>query len=82
MEETMQESSVIQHFTQQGIREGIREGTIEAILDVLKIQFESNDVQTLKPILDNIEEMQHLKQLLREAALANRLEEFKQTLPE
>ena len=86
LEETMQESSVIQHFTQQGIEQGIeqgmRKGTIDAILEVLEEQFQSNDVQILKPVLENIEELQRLKQLLREAARANSLEEFKQTLPE
>lgn len=76
LEETMQESSVIQHFTQQGMRKG----TIDAILEVLEEQFQSNDVQTLKPVLENIEELQRLKQLLREAARANSLEAFKQTL--
>jgi len=86
LEETMQESSVIQHFTQQGIQQGIqqgvREGTIDAILDVLEEQFQSEDIQTLKPVLEKIEELQNLKQLLREAARANSLDAFKQTLPE
>ena len=80
----MQESSVIQHFTQQGIEQGIGQGmrkaTIDAILEVLEEQFQSKDVQTLKPELEKIEELQYLKQLLREAARANSLEEFKQTL--
>ena len=80
LEETMQESSVIQHFTQQGIEQGKREGTIQAILDVLEVQFQLDDVQTLKPVLENIEELQRLKQLLREAARAGSLEAFKQTL--
>ena len=86
MEETMQESSVIQHYTQQGIQQGIqqgvREGTIDAILNVLEEHFQSEDIQSLKPVLENIEELQYLKQLLREAARAKSLEEFKQTLPE
>ena len=82
MEETMQESSVIQHYTQQGIEQGIREGTIDAILEVLEEQFQSNDVQTLKPILEEIKELQRLKQLLRKAARAKSLEVFKQTLEE
>jgi predicted transposase YdaD len=82
LEETMQESSVIQHFTQQGIEQGMRKGTIDAILEVLEEQLQSEDVQTLKPILEQIEELQSLKQLLREAARANSLEAFKETLPE
>ena len=84
LEETMQESSVIQHFTQQGIEQGIEQGmrkaTIDAILEVLEVQFQSKDVQALKPELEKIEELQYLKRLLREAARANSLEEFKQTL--
>lgn len=80
LEETMQESSVIQHFTQQGIEQGMRKGTIDAILEVLEEQFQSKKVQTLKLELEKIEELQYLKQLLREAARANSLEEFKQTL--
>ena len=84
MEETMHESSVIQHFTQQGIEQGIeqglREGTIEAILEVLGVHFQSDDVQTIKPILENIEELQLLKQLLREAARSNSLDAFKHTM--
>ena len=34
-EETMYESSVVQHFTEQGIEQG----TVEALLDVLEIRF-------------------------------------------
>ncbi len=78
LEENMQESSVIQHFTQQGMREG----TIDAILDVLEEQFQSDEVQILKPVLENIEELQQLKQLLRSATRANSLEAFKKTLEE
>ncbi|MDE0638460.1 MAG: hypothetical protein OXI43_21670 [Candidatus Poribacteria bacterium] len=81
-EGNMQESSVIQHFTQQGIEQGMREGTIDAILDVLEEQFQSDEVQILKPVLENIEELQQLKQLLRSAARADSLEAFKKTLEE
>ncbi len=86
LKKTMQESTVIQHFIQQGITQGIsqgvREGTIEAILEVLEVHFEYAHVQTLKPILDTIEDIQQLKYLLREAARANSLDEFKLILPE
>lgn len=78
----MQESSVIQHYTQQGIQQGVREGTIDTILDVLEEQFQSEDIKTLKPVLEKIEEIQYLKQLLRVAARANSFEAFKETLPE
>lgn len=86
----MQESTVIQHFIQQGIEQGIshgisqgaRDATIEVILEVLEMHFEPASVQSLKPILDNIEEIQQLKYLLREAARTNSLDEFKLILPE
>ncbi len=78
----MQESTVIQHFIQQGISQGVREATIEAILEVLEVHFESDSVQTLKPILGTIEDIQQLKYLLREAARAKSLDEFKLILPE
>ena len=83
-EVTMQESSVIQHFTQQGIdqgiEQGIREGTIEAILDVLEVQIQSDEIQDIKPILENIEEVTHLKKLLKKAAQTDSLEDFKKNL--
>lgn len=78
----MQESTVIQHFIQQGIEQGARDATIEAILEVLEVHFEPASVQSLKPILDNIEEIQQLKYLLCEAARTNSLDEFKTVLPE
>ena len=51
----MQESSVIQHFTEQGERKG----TIESLLDVLEVRFQSSEVQTLKPKIESIEELQN-----------------------
>lgn len=86
LEETMQESTVIQHFIQQGmaqgIEQGVRDATIEAILEVLEVHFAFDSVQSFKPILETIEDIQQLKYLLREAARANSLDEFKLMLPE
>lgn len=90
LEETMQESSVIQHFTQQGIKQGIeqgieqgiREGTIEAIIEVLLVHFEADEVNTLKPMLERIEEIQYLKKLLQLAASTESLTKFKENLEE
>lgn len=83
-EEPMYESSVIQHFTQQGIQQGIqqgvREGTIEGILEVLEIRFHASSVQTLKPMLEGIEELQQLKTLRREALRVPSLDEFRRVL--
>ena len=75
-EETMYESSVIQHFTEQGERKG----TIESLLDVLDVRFQSSEVQTLKPKIESIEELQTLKQLHREALQVSSLDEFRRIL--
>ena len=68
----MYESSVIQHFTEQGIKQGIEQGikqgerkaAIESLLDVLDVRFQSSEVQTLNPIIESIEELPHLRELL------------------
>ena len=75
-EETMHESSVIQHFTQQGARES----TIEGILEALEIRFHASGVQTLKPTLEGIEELQRLKALRRKAMQVPSLDEFRRVL--
>ena len=72
----MYESSVIQHFTEQGERKG----AIESLLDVLDVRFQSSEVQTLKPKIESIEELQTLKQLLREALQVSSLDEFRRIL--
>ena len=75
-EETMYESSIVQHFTERGQRQ---QG-IESILDILGMRFDSSEAETLKPTIEAIEDLQHLKQLLRSAVQAPNLDEFKQTL--
>ena len=72
----MYESSVIQHFTEQGERKG----TIESLLDVLEVRFQSSEVQTLNPIIESIEELPHLRELLREAVQVSSLDEFRRIL--
>ena len=71
-EETMHESSVIQYFE--------RKKTIENLLDVLEVRFQPNEVQALKPTLENIEESQRLRELLREAVQVPSLDEFRRIL--
>ena len=75
-EETMYESSIVQYFTERGQRQ---QG-IESILDILGMRFDSSEAETLKPTIETIEDLQHLKQLLRSAVQAPNLDEFKQTL--
>jgi hypothetical protein len=84
----MYESSVIQHFTEQGIKQGIEQGieqgerkaAIESLLDVLDVRFQYSEAQTLKPKIESIEELQMLKQLHREALQVPSLDEFRRIL--
>ncbi len=71
-EETMHESSVIQYFE--------RKNSIELLFDVLEVRFQPNNVQTLKPIIENIKELQTIKQLHHEALQVSNLDEFKRIL--
>ena len=75
-EETMYESSIVQHFTERGQRQQ----SIEYVLDVLEIRFHPSAAETLKPAIETIEDLQLLKQLHRSAMQAPNLDEFKQTL--
>lgn len=83
-EATMYESSVVQHFFQQGIEQGIeqgaRESIIEGILETLDVRFDAGVGTTLQPTLESIEELQRLKALRREAFQVQSLEAFAQTL--
>lgn len=76
----MQESSVIQHFLQQGIEQGIRESLIEGILENLEVRFKARDLQTVASALEYIDDVQRLRQLRREALQTPSLEAFWQTL--
>lgn len=75
-EAIMQESSVIQHFLQQGTRENL----IEGILENLEVRFNARDLQAVASTLQRINAVQRLKQLRREALQTPTLEAFEQTL--
>ena len=75
-EETMYESSIVQHFTERGQRQQ----SIEYVLDILEIRFHPSAAETLKPAIETIEDLQLLRQLHRSAMQAPNLDEFKQTL--
>ena len=72
----MQESSVIQHFLQQGARESL----IEGILENLEVRFNVRDLQTVASTLQRINAVQRLRELRREALQAPSLEAFQQIL--
>ena len=75
-EETMYASSVIQHWTEQGKREGV----LESLINILEFHYSPDEVQTLKPILENIEELQQLKQLRQQALEVSNIDEFRSIL--
>lgn len=76
----MLESSTYRYILQQGIERGARESTIEGILEALEVQFQTSGVQALKPVLESIEELQHLKDLRRAAIQVPSLDAFKRLL--
>ena len=61
-------------------RQGERKGAIESLLDVLEVRFQHSEVQTLKPKIESIEELPHLRELLREAVQVSNLDEFRRIL--
>lgn len=79
-EDIMKESSVYQMIIERGKQQGAKETTIESILDFLNRRFNVSIAQTLMPSLEAIDDLQHLRQLLHEAAEAERLENFMQVL--
>ena len=80
------QSEVVQYFKEQGIQQGIQQGAresiIEGILELLEFKFSARGVQDLKPMLENVENLQCPKELRREALGADSLEIFRQMLLE
>ena len=83
-EETMYESSVVQHFTEkalkQGIEQGGRERAVEALLDVLEIRFGLAASDPLATRLGAIDDVPRLKQLHRAAIQVPSLKTFRNLL--
>ena len=75
-EDIMYESSVIQHFAEQGREQGGR----EFLLDVLALRFQPEDVQRLTSRIEAIGDVQRLKQLHRAAIQVPSLEAFRHLL--
>ena len=76
----MHESSVIQHFLQQGIEQGTRESLIEGILENLEVRFHATNLQAVEAVLGQIEALQRLRQLRRTSLQAPSLDAFQQVL--
>ena len=84
----MQESTFFQYhlekaterLTQEALEQGIKKGAIEVILAFLAARFQPGAVSALKPLLETIDDLDHLKQLGSAAAQVQSLEAFLQTL--
>ena len=80
----VQESSIIQYYTEQALEQGIEQGkkqhAVEAILTVLEVRFQTDVAEKLKPFLGAIDDLERLDQLHRVAARAANIDEFTQAL--
>ena len=76
----LRESSFAQYLKQEGIEQGERRSTIEAILEVLEIRFDLSEAHPLSARIAAINDLQHLKQLLRTAIQVPNLEAFQRVL--
>ena len=72
----MLESSVIQHFIKQGFKQGAKRMAIENILLFLNDRFQTNTTPMLKSTLEEINDLERLKALVRESARAESLGTF------
>ena len=87
-EETMYESSVVQHFTEKALKQGIEQGierggrerAVEDLLDVLEIRFGLAASDPLADRIGAIDDVQRLKQLFRAAIQVPSLETFRNLL--
>ena len=78
----VQESSIIQYFTEKGIEQGKKQHAVEAILTVLEVRFQTDVAEKLKPFLGAIDDLKRLDQLHRVAARASDIDEFTHALLE
>ena len=80
----VQESSIVQYFTEksfeQGIEQGKKQHAVEAILTVLDIRFQNDVAEKLKPFLGAVDDLQRLDHLHRVATKASDLDEFTHAL--
>ena len=92
LEETMQQSNIIEYWTEkaaaeahqrgleQGLEQGIKERAREDILEALELRLQPDVARTFRSVLETIEDPQHLRQLHRAALLAESPEDFQRAL--
>ena len=82
-EETMYESSVVQHFAEKVLEQGIEQGIRESIQEALELRFQPEAASDpLAARLGAIDDVQRLKQLFRAAIQVPSLEAFRHLLDE
>ena len=79
-EDIMQASPFYQELQQRFLQQGVEQGTRDNILAVLTARFPNGDVETVKPTLEAISDLEELNQLLRTASLTGSFEAFRQAL--
>jgi len=70
----------LQQGIEQGIEQGARQTSIESTLTILNTRFPDAEVDTLKPALEAIDDINRLKQLIREASIVDTFHAFKERL--
>ena len=76
LEETMNQPSIIEYWTEQARQQSARENILEA----LELRLQADASQIFKPALEAIDDLQRLKQLHRAAILAENVEDFRRAL--
>ncbi len=80
----MQESPFYEHVMQRGIEQGIEQGarqmSIDNTLATLEARFPEADVNTVKPKLEAIADLEQLKQANLYASLAPSFQDFQERL--
>ena len=79
-EETMYESSVVQHFAEKALKQGIEQGIRESIQEVLELRFQPTVVGRLAARMAAIDDVPRLKRLHRAAIEVPSLEAFRNLL--
>ena len=69
-----------QQGRQHGIEQGERRASIESTLAILNTRFPDADLQTLTHTLEAIDDINRLKQLIREASVVETFHAFRERL--
>ena len=78
----LHELDIIRHLTEKAVAEARQQGIQQDIFEVLTLRFPSEAVLHFKPDLEQIDDLQRLKALLRAAILADTPEDFQKALAE